>query len=165
VSDSAKKDTRWHIHDLPDDEILRALGRVAARHGFLNHVLIRTIKTLARMSIQEADTKFARYGNARLRELVEKHASQRLGEQAEATVKLLALLAEAKSVTEKRNLVVHALWARDMDSDERILIDGGSNLAPPTATEIDQLATEILAVATTINNARLRGFLHEALQS
>lgn len=156
-------DTRWQVHDLPEPEVLAALGRVAARHGFLNHVLIRTLKTLEGLTIEEADRRFARWGNARLRDIVEARVRRRLGAEAPATLEFIGLLSEAQRVTEDRNLVVHGLWARDIDSDERMVIDGGTQSAPPTPEQLDRLADAILQVASAINHARLDGFLQRAL--
>jgi hypothetical protein len=156
--------TRWQVHDLPEADVLAALGRVATRHGFLNHVLIRTIKTLDGLTVEDADRRFARCGNARLREAVEARVVQRLGKDVPATRTLLEMLDEAKRVTEVRNAVVHGLWARDVDSEEAMIIDVGSSSAPPTPAQLDQLAAEILQIATAINHGRLSGFLHEALR-
>jgi hypothetical protein len=159
------KDTRWQVHELPEPDVQAALGRVTARHGFLDHVLIRTIKTLTGITFQEADVKYARWGSSRLRRLVDELATTRLGKESEAVTQLAAFLAQAKRVSGDRNALVHGIWTRDMDSDETLLIDSGKSSTPPTAEELDKLADQILWIAGAINHARLSGFLHEALQA
>lgn len=161
-------DRRWHIHDLPEPEVLAALGCVAARHGFLNHVLIRTIKTLRQMTIEEADRTYALWGNGQLRDFVERCAVERLGKDHPAVSDLRDMLDEVKRVTQQRNLAVHGLWARDMDSEETMLIDAGAASAQPTVAQLYRLADEILAVASAINHGRIEnqgGFLDVALKA
>src|SRR5579862_2265678 len=92
--DDRQRDTRWQIHELPEPETLAALGRVATRHGFLNHVLIRTIKTLRGMGHEEADRVYARWSFARLRDFVKECAAERLSAQAPATIELQEMLNE-----------------------------------------------------------------------
>lgn len=157
--------TRWQVPDLPEADVLAALGRVATRHGFLNHVLIRTIKTLDGLTIADADSRFAMWGFGRLREGVETRVKQRLGKDAPATLTLLEMLDEAGRLTGIRNEVIHGLWARDVDSEETMIINKGSSSAPPAPEQLDQLADDILQIAAAINHGRLSGFLHEALRA
>jgi len=158
-------DTRWLVPHLPEDsELLAALGRVTIRHGFLDHVLKRTVKTLADLTIEEADRALARDGSASLRELIKKIAVQRLGKASTATLKLRALLGECERVTEYRNRVIHDLWARELDG-EPLLIGRDSSSRPPDGADLNKLADQIFAVAGQLNKARLDGgFLHAALK-
>jgi hypothetical protein len=149
-------------HMPTDGETLAALGRVAVRHGFLELVLRRTVKTLAGLTVDEADRALAYDGPASLRDLAKKLANQKLGSASQATLKLRAVLAECKSVTDRRNALFHGQWVEDEES--AFMVGPESAMRIPTAAEITVLAEEIFAVANRLNQSRFRdGFLIAAL--
>jgi hypothetical protein len=52
------------ILDLPENlDLLAAVGKVAIRHGQLDHVLRMTVKTITRITIREALGATERQGN------------------------------------------------------------------------------------------------------
>jgi hypothetical protein len=83
----------WMIHmAIPEDQaILAAVGKIALRHGQLDHVLRMTIKSLTGVSANEAIDATARQGSRKLRERIRKLARRRLGEGV-ALVQLEAIL-------------------------------------------------------------------------
>lgn len=150
---------------LPEPDRLAALGEVSIRHGFLDLVLRRTIKTLAGVTIAEADKALARAGARELRELVERHAKRRLGKGHPDVLRLKAILRDCEDVTEQRNGLTHDLWAKFLDGDPVLYRHDGATTQMPPAVEIKALADRILALALALNEARLDGFLAEALRS
>lgn len=104
------------FHIPSDKDLLAAIGEVALRHEHLNHILRMTIKTLARLDIDEALDATAYDSSSQLRERIKKLARQRLGE-GEPLIKLQALLERCKRATEKRNDLVHSVWGKELDGE------------------------------------------------
>lgn len=148
---------------LPDGAVLAALGEVTIRHGFLDLVLRRTIKTLAGITVEEADKALARTGAAELRDLAERHAKRRLGKAHPAILQLKALLRECADSTEQRNRFTHDTWAKFLDGDAVTYNHAGKTLPMPEASELTTLANHIYKTANALNEARMTGFLAEAL--
>jgi len=93
----------WLIYMLmPEDPaVLAAVGKIALRHGQLDHVLRMTIKSLTGVSMNEALDAPARQGSRELRERIRKLARRRLGEGV-AIAQLEAILERCRRATEKR---------------------------------------------------------------
>lgn len=153
-------------HQVPSDQaLLAALGRVSIEHAFLDLVLRRTVKTLAGLTLKEADSALAYEGSASLRDLIRRLSAAKLGKASPAHLKLRALLAECKAVTEWRNELIHHNWVGMDDSSTGLLLraDGMFSLQPD-ATTVQRLADKIQAAAQQLNGARLgAGFLAVAL--
>jgi hypothetical protein len=156
-------DTSLLMPHLPEPDRLAALGEVSIRHGFLDLVLRRTIKTLAGVTIAEADKALARAGARELRDLVERHAKRRLGKGHPDVLRVKALLRDCEDVTEQRNGLTHDLWAKYLDGDAVLYRHDGATVQMPPAAEMRALANRILSLALALNEARLGGFLYEAL--
>jgi hypothetical protein len=150
------------FHIPSDKDLLAAIGEVALRHEHLNHILRMTIKTLARLDIDEALDATAYDSSSQLRERIKKLARQRLGE-GEPLLKLQALLERCKRATEKRNDLVHSVWGKELDGEPARKGSGHEWRPLPTATELHDLAENISQLTSQLNEARLEGFLHEAL--
>lgn len=73
---------------LPEPDVLAALGEISVRHGFLDLILRRTIKTLAGITIAEVDKALSRTGAGEMRDLIERHAKRRLGKTHPAVLRL-----------------------------------------------------------------------------
>jgi hypothetical protein len=152
-----------YLHIPNDPAVVAALGRIAIRHGQLDYILRMTIKSLAGISIKDALDATARLGSRDLRLRVGKLAKQRLGD-GEALLRLEAILQRAAKATDKRNEVLHSLWAHELDGAPVIRNeDDHSFRAIPTPIELDDVADNLAAIATELNDTRLRGFLFEAL--
>ena len=133
------------FHVPQDKELLAAFGEVALVHEHLNHILRMTIKTLADLTLQEALDATKSDGSGQLRKRINKLAQQRLGE-GEPLLKLQALLECCKRVTEKRNKLVHCVWAKELDGAPQRR-GSNHNWEPlPTKEELLALAKEIQAL-------------------
>jgi len=150
----------FHVPD--DKDLLAAFGEVTLRHEHLNHILRMTIKTLARLRPDEALDATAYDGSSQLRERIRKLARQRLGE-GEPLLKLQALLERCKRATDKRNELIHGIWAKERDGDP--LRRGADHTWQPlpTVAELMALGADIQTLTQSLNAARLDGFLSEAL--
>lgn len=157
-------DTRMLLPHLPEADVLAALGEISVRHGFLDLVLRRTIKTLAGVTIEEADKALFRTGAGEMRGMIERLAKRRLRKEHSVFLKLKAILCDCERVTERRNQLTHDPWAKFLDGDAVLYLRTGQTLKMPTAAELKVLADEIHGLANVLNEARLYGFLAEALR-
>ena len=147
-----------------DAALLASIGRVAIRQGQLDYVLGMTVKTIVDVSIAEARDATTRQTSRELRSRVRTLAKQQIGE-GKALVQLDALLERARRLTEKRNDLLHSLWAHELDGKPVRRGDAGTWQDIPSSAELDALADEIAVLISDINFGRLDGFLHDALQS
>lgn len=151
---------RFHVPD--DQELLAAVGEVALRHEHLNHILKMTIKSLTDTTPSEALAATMYEGSRQLRDRTRRLAKKRLGD-GKPLIKLQAMLANCKKLTDKRNKLVHGLWAQELDGDAQIRDAYGSVEPLPKAIELRELAKEIEALTNLINFERLQGSLRLAL--
>jgi hypothetical protein len=152
------------FHVPSDQRVLAAFGEVALRHEHMNYVLRMTIKSLTGVTPAEAIAATAYESSAQLRDRVRKIARKRLGDGT-ALVRLQAMLAECKRLTEKRNDLVHGLWAQELDGEAHVRDARGGRRPLPTEEELQNLARELEHHSTRLNLERLEGFLLQALQS
>jgi hypothetical protein len=150
------------FHVPKDRDLLAAFGEVALRHEHLNHILRMTIKTLARLSIDEALDATTYDGSRQLRERIRKLARQRLGE-GEPLLKLEALLERCKRATERRNELVHGVWAKELDGEPVRRMPDHTWHPLPSVSDLMALGKEIESLTGELNTARLEGFLSDAL--
>jgi DNA-binding transcriptional MerR regulator len=148
---------------LPGAEVLAALGEISVRHGYLDLVLRRTIKTLSGVSIGEVDKALARTGAGEMQGMIDRLAKRRLRKEHPAVLRLKAILSDCERVTERRNQLTHAPWAKFLDGEAVLYRATGETLKMPTMVELKALADEIHALATSLNAERLGGFIAEAL--
>lgn len=148
------------IPDAPD--LLAAWGAVTLRHEHLTYVLRMTIKSLLGVDVDSALDATEQDGAWELRRRIKTLARKRLGE-GEPLVKLQAILTRCGRVTERRNELLHGIWARDLDGDSKRHVPGRAWQRLPTVGELNALAEEIKALQETLNEARLEGFLKEAI--
>lgn len=146
----------------PGDPILVAIGKIAIRHGQLDYSLKMTVRTLAGISIIEAVDATERESSRALRDRVRKLARKRLGESV-TLVRLDALLTRARKATERRNELLHALWAHELDGDPVMRSEGTAFRPIPAVRELEDVAGEMARITAEIMEARLNGFLHTAL--
>lgn len=150
------------FHVPTDKDLLAAIGEVALRHEHLNHILRMTIKTLARLEVNEALDATTYDSASQLRERIKKLARQRLGE-GEPLLKLQALLERCKRATEKRNDLIHSVWGQELDGDPARKGAGHEWRSLPTVAELHELAEDLARLTAQLNEARSQGFLHAAL--
>jgi hypothetical protein len=157
--------TKMMTFHVPDDrDLLAAIGEVALRHEHLNHILRMTIKTLAQLDVTEAVDATAYDSSSQLRDRIKKLARQRLGE-GEPLLKLQALLERCKRATENRNTLVHSVWGKELDGEPALKGSGQEWRSLPTTSELHNLAESLSQLTAQLNEARLEGFLHQALIS
>jgi hypothetical protein len=150
------------FHVPTDKDLLAAFGEVALRHEHLTHILRMTIKTLARLRVDEALDATVYDGSRQLRERIRKLARQRLGE-GEALLKLQAILERCRRATDRRNELIHGIWAKELDGEPLRRTNDHSWHPLPTADDLRALAPELQTLTDELNTARLDGFLSEAL--
>jgi len=151
------------ILHVPDDkELLAAFGEMALCHEHLNYILRMTIRTLAHLTPQEALDATVNEGSGQLRDRIRKLARQQLGE-GQPLLKLQALIKRCQRVTEKRNELVHCVWAKELDGEAQLRIADHTSHPLPTRQELSDLSNEIRGLTNALNQARLEGFLSEAL--
>jgi len=151
---------------LPQDQrILAAIGKIALRHGQLDYQLRMVVRTLANVTIAEARDATALQGSSELRRRVRRHARRRLGE-SEAMVRLDALLERSRRASDRRNELLHGLWAQELDG--RPLIQNKYQYFEPIPTldNLEDLATELFNVAQAlVESCLVGGFVHRALNA
>ena len=150
----------FHIPE--DKELLAALGIVTLKHEHLNHILKMTIKTIADLRPAEAFNALKFEGSRALRQRANKLAKKELGESAEL-LKLQAILNRIGVLTEKRNSYIHGLWAKELDNEPGIMAEIGELSPLPTVEELMNLSNSMDDVIQELNQARLEGFLKDAL--
>jgi hypothetical protein len=151
--------------ELPQStEVLAAIGRVAVRHGQLEYCLRMTLKSVVGSSVAEALDATEGSTASEVRKRVRALARKRLGE-GPAMVKLDALLNRAARATERRNELLHGLWAIDAEGPEVLRHRGHVFAEIPAVADLEEAAEEIKHVAFELNGARLQGFLKEALDA
>ncbi len=149
--------------DIPTDpQLMAAVGKEALRHGQLDYVLRMTVKSILKLSIRDALDATDRQGSHGLRDRVRKLAKQKFGE-GETLVRLDALLARSRRATANRNEVLHSLWARKAGKPIIRDDDGYAFRQIPTVTELEKMADDLAEAASELNDARMNGFLKEAL--
>lgn len=152
------------FHVPSDQGLLSAFGEVALRHEHMNHILKMTIKSLTGVTPGEAIAATMFESSAQLRDRVRKIARKRLGDGA-TLVRLQAILGNCKRLTERRNELVHGLWARELDGEAHVRDAYGGTKPLPTVEELRALAREIEQLTGQLNFERLEGFLKRALES
>jgi hypothetical protein len=154
--------TMISFHVPNDRDLLATFGEVALRQEHLTHILRMTIKTLADLHPDEALDATAYDGSRQLRERIRKLARQRLGE-GKPLLKLQALLERCRRATDRRNELIHGIWAKELDG-EPVRRNTDHTWHPlPTVEDLRNLSNELQALTETLNTARLDGFLSEAL--
>lgn len=160
---SADQNVKMMLFHVPEDkELLAAYGELSLRHEHLTHILRMTIKSLAGLEVTETLDATAYDGAAKLRDRIRTLARQRLGE-GEPLLKLQALLERGKRATEKRNDFIHSVWGKELDGEAFRRTNDHSWQPLPTVEELNSLGNDILILTNQLNEARLTGFLAEAL--
>jgi hypothetical protein len=155
--------TKMITFHVPDDQaVLAAFGEVALRHEHMNHILKMTIKTLANLTVEEALAALEYESSSNLRDRVRNLARKRLGE-GKALLKLQAIIGKCKQLTDRRNALIHGLWAQELDGEAHVRGAFGETAPTPTKDELKVLASEIQTITNHLNEERLHGFLQLAL--
>lgn len=148
---------------LPEDrDVLAAIGKIALRHGQLDYALKMAVRSLSGITIREALDATARQSSRELRERVRRLARRRFGE-GDVLVRLDAILERSRQATERRNELLHGLWAHELDGDPVIRTHGHEFRPIPTVKALEAVVDDLSQVARDLNYARLDRFLRDAL--
>lgn len=142
---------------IPDDqELLAAIAKVAIWHGRLDYMLKMTVRTFDELKIEEALKTTQRMGSKQLRKELKKRARTKL--DANSLERFEALLERAKALTERRNELLHGLWAVQDEDGASIIGDRLEGWKPqPTAENLDALSSDLHALIREITEARNQG--------
>ena len=148
---------------LPKDQtVLAAIGTVTIRATDLDYMLRMTVASIAGITEQEALDATARQRSHELRVRVRKLAKRRFGE-SNTLLLLDALLTRARKASERRNELIHNLWAQELDGDLLVRDDNRKWSPAPSAANLEALTEEFAAITLDIVKARQEGFLFAAL--
>ncbi len=164
LNERKKMKQKMIYFSLPEDKnVQAALGVLVIRHGHLEYTLRMTIKSLCGLSIQYALTATNKQTAGKLRKLIKKEATSRLGQGA-ALEKLLKLLKRSWKATDERNLYVHSVWAHELDGSPQIQSEDFIWKPLPTVPKLKKLANKIKKITEELNEDRLHGSLSKAIQ-
>jgi hypothetical protein len=144
---------------LPNDpsEVV-AIGKVAIRHGQLDHGLKLTIRSIRAISVEQALAETKRKSVHQLQALVEEHAQDRFGE-APILVRIRELLHLSRQATDHRNSVLTELWTTESKGAAIHVPEG-----PPRVAELEAVAENLFSVVKELDHERRHGCLNEATE-
>lgn len=151
------------FHMPNDPELREKVGVVTLRHSHLDHMLRMTIKTLGQVEVNEALAATGYHGSKTLRDRINKLAKQKLGEGT-ALLKVQALMERCRRATEKRNELVHGIWAAKSGAAPKSLSTGNKWKPLPTKEQLSELDLELASLANELNKARLKGVIADAMK-
>jgi hypothetical protein len=147
----------------PDDvDTNAALGKIAIYHGQLEYILRMTIKSILGLTILDALDVTRRKQSRELRERIQTEARQKLGE-GEAFDRLNALVVRSWKASDRRNEFFHRPWCTELDGGHVIRGEDHIFRSAPTVKQLEELASELQQIRDELNDARLHGFLRDAL--
>jgi len=151
---------------VPDDPaVLAGIAKVAIHHGHLDYALRLMVKSLAGVTLKVALDATERQTTGPLMDQVRALARRRLGECSEL-VKVRALLTRAKKLTNRRNQLMHGLWAiKDVGGPPTFQPAGGRLGRIPRAKDLELLADDMFTLSNEMHWERRHGFLAEALDA
>ena len=142
---------------VPDDDILRELGRLQIRHSHLDHTLRLAIKRMLGISIDDPGYWNETRGMAReLRTRARKLIAERYGHDDNMESTLNKVLDDAEEATTLRNRLLHSVWMKAPegapvlhDRDKALKIHVGFHL--PTVAEIASVSDRIDRIQRALN--------------
>ena len=157
------EEVRMMSFHIPEDaKFLEMIGAISVAHGHLDYVLRMTIKTLTDVEINEALDATEYEGSAILRKRIRQLARKCFGE-GPVLVKLQALMTRCEHITKDRNDLIHQICAKELDGEVKMQGKDRSWNPLPTIEELEVLQRKIMDLTMELNEARLEGFIHEAL--
>jgi len=143
---------------VPDDDILRELGRLQIRHSHLDHTLRLAIKRMLGISIDDPgywnETRGMAAGlRARARELI----AERYRDDDDTAGTLNNVLVDAEVATTLRNRLLHSVWLKATDG-EPVLHDRDNTLKMhvgfqlPTVAEVARVSERVERVQRALNH-------------
>ena len=148
---------------LPENpNLLAAAGAVALAHCQLELVFRMTVKSLANISVIEALDATNKLSSVELRRRIRRLLRQRVSDDV-VRLRMDALLERGARLTDRRNKLMHRPWA--VDSNGHVVVKDQEHQwgEAPSPDSLKALAAEIGQLAEESNQARLEGFLKDAL--
>lgn len=145
-----------------DPQLLAAFGEVGVRHEQMTQILRMTIKSLENLTPEEAILATESDTASTIRRRILKLAEKRLGD-GQALLKLQALVAECRHLSEKRNDLLHSVVGKQLDGDVKRRVRGNQWDDMPSVAELKDLSEKMHDVLQRLNQARLDGWLSKAL--
>jgi hypothetical protein len=151
----------FHVPEDPD--LQAAIGRVSILHARLDYVLRLTIKSISGMPLGEAMDATQMDSSRELRRRVGKWGRRRFGE-SEALITLQAHLQRCQRVSQRRNDLLHSLYAKPIDGEPMVFNRDRQPKPLPSLQEVAEIEYELQALCDEMNGARFdAGYLATAL--
>lgn len=132
-----------------------AMGQLSFAHANLEMVQIMCLKTLERLQPDEALAKYRRKRAEKVRDKVKKLVSKRSLKTEEDRRKRVAdLLFDARSLSDRRNALVHRFCGKDIHGRWRTSGDGNNWEDLPSIDVIRDLTKSIERTAKLLNDER-----------
>lgn len=143
-----------------DDALLAAAGRVALAHAQLELMLRMVVKSLSGLTVREALDATRDHKSWELRKEIKGLVNQKTRSK-ETRLKVRADLGKCKSLSDRRNELLHNAWG--IAEDGSVVANGPTHAwgEAPSAGDLNALAKEITAQVTALNDARLKGFIRD----
>lgn len=143
---------------VPDDDILRELGRLQIRHSHLDHTLRLAIKRMLGIPIDDPGYWNETRGMAaQLRARTRKLIAERYSDDADMTDTLNKVLDDAEMATNLRNRLLHSVWMKAPggqpvlhDRDSTLKVHVGFQL--PTVAEVAGVNEQVERIQRVLNH-------------
>ena len=142
---------------LPDDDILRELGRLQVRHSQLDHTLRLAIKRMLGISIDDPGYWTETRGMAaELRKRARVLIAKRYGDDDIAD-RLNQVLDDAEDATTQRNRLLHSSWMK-VPGEEPVLHDRDNTLKMhvgfklPSVGEVASVSEQVERIQRVLNH-------------
>ena len=139
-----------------DDKVLAEIGKITLRHNHLDYMLKMLIKTFTDVTIDEVVNATKYEGSRTLRERIKKLGKARLGE-GKALILLQSLMEKCGRATDKRNELVHSIWAYELDGEHHIQQADNTWKPSPKIEELTSLLQDLQSLISEISFARIEG--------
>ena len=156
------EDKRFIYLEVPENQdLVAAVGKISIIHGHIDRLLRVLFKFFSDVTVEKALAATAYEASSSLRDRIRKLAKAKLGESTEL-VKLQALLQRCKISTEKRNALIHNVFARELDGEPLLGTSDGLWVKVPTLDELNALSSELQELIKDMTHARV-GYLEDAV--
>jgi hypothetical protein len=143
---------------VPDDDILRELGRLQIRHSHLDHTLRLAIKRILGISIDDPGYWNETRGMAKtLRDRARELISERYSGDDNMVGTLNQVLDDAEVATTQRNRLLHSVWMKALDG-EPVLHDRDNTLKMhvgfklPSVVEVANVSERVERIQSVLNH-------------
>jgi len=139
-----------------DDKVLAEIGKITLRHNHLDYMLRMLIKTFSEATIEETINATKYDGSRALRERIKKLAKGKLKE-GKYLIQLQHLMERCGRATDRRNELVHSVWAHELDGEHHIQQADNTWKPSPKIEELASLLEDLQSLISEISLARIEG--------